>query len=118
MARQRRGRDDKRAGEREAAARTIVGLCNEFQSSPVILCGDLNAVSGTSPITILSSSLMDVGEQLGGIHEKTFPSGDPEETIDYIFTSHYTGLRPVLQHAVPTSVSDHRPVVAEFLLQR
>lgn len=110
--------DDKRAGERTAAARTIVELCNEFQSAPVILCGDLNTIPGTPPVIILSSVLRDVGEQLGGIDEKTFPSGDPEETIDYIFTSHYTGLRPVLQHAVPTSVSDHRPVVAEFLLQR
>lgn len=110
--------DDKRAGEREAAARTIVGLCNEFQSSPVILCGDLNTAPGTPPVTMLSTVLRDVGEQLGGIHEKTFPSGDPEETIDYIFTSHHAGLQPVSQRAVPTSASDHRPVVAEFVLQR
>jgi endonuclease/exonuclease/phosphatase family metal-dependent hydrolase len=110
--------DDKRAAERETAARTIVGLCDEFQSGPVILCGDLNTVPGTSPLAILSSSLTDVWEQLGGIHEKTFPSGDPEETIDYIFISPHVGLRPVSQHAVPTSASDHRPVVAEFVLQR
>jgi endonuclease/exonuclease/phosphatase family metal-dependent hydrolase len=85
------------------------------RSMPTIVCGDMNAKPDAAELRPLRDRLTDAwtGSAEQG---KTYPAEQPNERIDYIFVSHEFRVRST---AVPvTLASDHRPVVADLLLDR
>jgi endonuclease/exonuclease/phosphatase family metal-dependent hydrolase len=87
---------------------------------PVIFCGDLNALPGSSVVKRISGMLNDVQvhRNSGGRQRKTYPSMFPLFRIDYVFVSRDV---EVINAIVPDSrsirkASDHLPLVATLML--
>lgn len=84
-------------------------------SMPTIVCGDMNAKPEAPELRPLRDRLTDAwtGSAEQG---NTYPAEQPTERIDYILVSPEFRVRST---AVPvTLASDHRPVVADLLLER
>ena len=74
----------------------------------VIVAGDFNAHPEDPPIQTMRASLTDLGALAGLAASKTWPAGQPNERIDYIFGN---GMR-VMAGTIPrTTASDHLPLV-------
>jgi endonuclease/exonuclease/phosphatase family metal-dependent hydrolase len=84
-------------------------------SMPTIVCGDMNAKPDAPELRPLRDRLTDAWT--GNAEEgNTYPAEQPSERIDYILVSPEFRVRST---AVPVTVaSDHRPVVADLLLDR
>ena len=85
---------------------------------PVILAGDLNAVPGSDPISLLAQDWSDAAQ---GDPRPTSPSVAPERKIDYIMFKPKGRWRVVEVRVIDEKVaSDHCPVFAvlELLPQR
>lgn len=87
---------------------------------PVIFCGDLNALPGSSVVKRVSGILNDVQvlRNDGGQPQKTYPSTFPLFRIDYVFVSRDI---KVINTEVPDSrfirrTSDHLPLVVKLSL--
>jgi endonuclease/exonuclease/phosphatase family metal-dependent hydrolase len=77
-------------------------------ASPAIIAGDLNAVPASPELeTLARSGLRDLALE-SGADEGTFPSDRPERRVDYIWGIGVSGAQA---HTVPSTASDHRPVV-------
>lgn len=81
---------------------------------PAILAGDLNADCEQPEIQLLSSQMTDTFDHNSGILVNTFPSAQPVERIDYIFTR--GSLATTDFYITDASASDHLPVTAEMLV--
>jgi len=84
------------------------------QGRPTILMGDMNAPPEREELAPLFARLRDAwsGSADPGF---TFPGDAPVRRIDYVFV---TGPLRVVSARVPdTAASDHRPVVAELVLE-
>ncbi len=90
-------------------------IIEEFErmSLPVILVGDLNAVSGSEVINLLDAQFSRTCTKNCG---RTVPQVMPWRTIDFIATKNLSWT--LLKHNVikETYASDHRPVIATFKL--
>jgi len=78
---------------------------------PAILAGDVNAEPGWPEIELLETA----GWVPADDETLTSPAIDPEHKIDWVFGQGVT----FLQASTPiTSLSDHRPLVAELTVDR
>ncbi len=79
---------------------------------PVILCGDFNDVPNSYAYQTINSLLKDTHVKKGFGLGRTFQKRSPTLRIDYIFCS--PQLQPLHHSVVAPSLSDHRPVKADF----
>ena len=97
--------------ERLEQARRLAALVRESEE-PAILVGDLNAAPDSPEVgELLAAGLADCLP----VDALTFPARTPDRRLDYILaTPHF---RVDGCQVVETLVSDHRPVVAELVLE-
>lgn len=99
--------------ERQVQAAEIMEIANE-KKGPLIIVGDLNAAPDTDEIETISAKFNDSFAEQN--NDYTFPSDDPYIRADYIFYS--AELKNKKAEVIHTSVSDHLPIIAEFMLKR
>ncbi len=89
-------------------------------TTPVILCGDFNALPGSKVYQKAAVGLTDTQRMLAGHRPKaTFPSRWPLIRLDYIFVGagfKCSGLR-VINTPLARKASDHLPLVADLELE-
>lgn len=88
-----------------------------YKGMPMILCGDFNASPGSRTYQKMHEALDDSWELVGQGDGFTFNSEKPHERIDYIWISKDGRLKPVKAWVPDTQASDHRPLVADFILK-
>ena len=105
--------------EQQIQAAALAGedwLGHPLRRDPLILIGDLNAVSRSVVWRTLSSKLTDATKGRRGRRIATFPAQAPILRIDHVFVS--GGLRVTGMHVPATPLakvaSDHRPLVMDF----
>lgn len=82
---------------------------------PTILIGDLNAPPSAPEMQALFARLADAWLVVGG-DGFTYPAMNPVRRIDYVLTSQH--FRAIAASVIPTTASDHRPVVVELARPR
>jgi endonuclease/exonuclease/phosphatase family metal-dependent hydrolase len=83
---------------------------------PFILAGDFNAPPDAAALTPLRQCWTDVWGNLGeGAAGATFPSDSPRYRIDH-FWCNVARTRPVSVRVLESLASDHRPLVASFVV--
>lgn len=103
-------------GERLASADMLRERVEALGRVPVIAAGDLNARPDSPVITKLLEFMYDT-YRTGSAPLFTFPANNPDRRIDYILQNAYPLLAPMSYQVIDDRVaSDHRPVVAEFIL--
>lgn len=75
----------------------------------VILCGDMNAESGTPEMQILERAFKNVGSP-----ELTFPTGKPTKKIDFIMVRPMDAKVSAFRVLDEVTLSDHYPIWAEI----
>lgn len=98
------------AGERAAQAAQMAGWVRDCPH-PVVVCGDLNDVpeAGYVQSLIEETGLRDAGQTL---NEPTYPSDAPRARIDVVL--HAQQWRADHVETLPSLLSDHLPLVADF----
>jgi endonuclease/exonuclease/phosphatase family metal-dependent hydrolase/Icc-related predicted phosphoesterase len=101
--------------ERTESVRIITDAVSDYNKA-VILMGDLNATPDSEPIEVLKSNW----QILSNPETKTFPSGEPTVTLDYILG--YKGKRETYakynaQVIDEKTASDHRPLFVDIRLK-
>jgi len=98
------------AEERERQAASLAALVLAV-SGPVIVAGDFNERPDAGGVRLLLSQtgLLDADAAQNRL---TYPADIPEARIDYLFYSPTLALQTV--SVIPTLVSDHLPLLAEF----
>lgn len=105
------------------SADQIIETKKAYRGMPVLLAGDINDIPGSETHLKLSQYFEDVWDVIGEGDGFTFRSDDPDRRIDYIFYSNDLAgentriLRPVSVDVLDTQASDHRPVLAVFVLE-
>jgi endonuclease/exonuclease/phosphatase family metal-dependent hydrolase len=98
-------------GEPELGARMVLSLAAS-RDGALIVAGDLNRpLAGATCHRWLRGLLIDAAAEHSRAPEPTFPASRPLFRLDYVY------VRDLLVHAVrivPSSASDHRPVVADL----
>ena len=85
-------------------------------SQPTIVFGDMNAKPDAPELQPLLHRLRDAWPSAGAGNGFTYPAESPSERIDYVLVSPHFHIRSA---SVPvTEASDHRPVVADLVLDR
>jgi len=106
--------------ERVMQAHTLLGkewLGNRNVNTPLIICGDFNAIPRTAAYRQLTNSFADVQKQIPTLRaRKTFPSRFPLARLDHIFiTPNLTPTRLEVPHNALTKLaSDHLPIIADI----
>jgi endonuclease/exonuclease/phosphatase family metal-dependent hydrolase len=80
-------------------------------TGPVALAGDFNAEPDSPELRLLLEAGF-ADSFAGAAAEPTFPSIAPESRIDYLLAG--GRLVPVRAAVLPSTASDHRPIVGEF----
>lgn len=100
-------------GEAERAARTVLAIAAD-RPGPLVVGGDFNRPVGAAAChRLLRNAFSDCARLDGRVPEPTFPSAGPVLRLDYLY------MRDLLlrdMRVVPSSASDHRPILAEFSL--
>jgi len=97
---------------RHEEANLIKGVI-EKKTAPIILMGDMNDFSVSSPIkTFERTGLINAWWEGGCGYGCTFHQGWMRLRIDHIF--HSPELKLCKVKVIPTNLSDHNPLVAEF----
>ncbi|MGQ1838146.1 endonuclease/exonuclease/phosphatase family protein [Kocuria turfanensis] len=112
--------DHQRAEQRELQAQEIVEITGQSRR-PAVVVGDLNAEADAPELQALFSVFTDTFAALDQDDAYTFaPDGAPVQDaslrIDYVLVSE--GVRPRAAHVVPTSASDHLPIVVDLTIPR
>lgn len=96
----------------------IINALKNYNGLPVILCGDFNDRPEGKMHEKLKEYFTDLWEVLGKGPGYSFPSGNPDRRIDYIYISKEAlkKLRPVSIQVLHSEASDHLPLMAEFEL--
>jgi endonuclease/exonuclease/phosphatase family metal-dependent hydrolase len=110
--------DDKRNQERRTAVEELAELAASYAGKPVLLCGDFNSGPESPAIVSIKEHFDDSWMLIGQPDGKTFPSGKPDRTIDYLFCLRSSGILPTTISVIESDASDHCPVVGEFVIQR
>jgi endonuclease/exonuclease/phosphatase (EEP) superfamily protein YafD len=86
-------------------------------SAPRLVGGDFNAWWGESWIRTMETEYSDTWQDVTGSDQNGYTIGNVR--FDYLFRAPGTTwlLPPAACVVVPTSASDHRPVVAEYVLR-
>jgi endonuclease/exonuclease/phosphatase family metal-dependent hydrolase len=95
----------------------IKDILKQYPGLPVILCGDFNDFPNTPVHAAMSEALNDTWELVEKGNGLTFPSDTPKKRIDYIWISPDKSIQPLKAWVPDTQASDHRPLVADFLLK-
>lgn len=110
-------------GERGCQARAITGaewLGHPECRSPAILCGDFNALAGSSVYRLLTRHLHDVQRGVKGsfLPRGTWPAQLPIMRIDHLFVTRDLKVWSVSVPRTPLTrlASDHLPLVATLEL--
>lgn len=82
--------------------------------SPVLLCGDLNALPNSKVIQKLQACGFKVVNDLSG-KMRSYPSRDPRRLLDYLAIYPADSADAVNCRVIDTQASDHCPVAAEFI---
>lgn len=98
-----------------AVALNILSQTTDFPSVPTILGGDFNAPATDVVHRQLSRDFIDAFSEAGVGWGNTFHRRFPVLRIDHIYTTRH--LTPVRCRVVETRHSDHRFVVADFLMR-
>lgn len=88
----------------------VVADAVRASAEPVVLTGDLNATPDAPEVTTLTTHLRDSHRHGLGY---TYPAEAPKSRIDYVLT----GGLPLTSRVLPTTASDHRPVLATTVLR-
>ena len=108
--------------ERISQARAITGpewLGHPECRSPTVLCGDFNALPGSSVYRLITRDLRDVQRGLKGkLPKGTWPVQLPFMRIDHLFVTHDLKVHHVTVPRTPLSriASDHFPLVVKLEL--
>lgn len=98
-----------------ARAEQIAVVVHELpRDVPVLLAGDFNAAPDAPELGVLRERFVDCWEVCGHGRGASFPSRFPLRRIDYVLAS--PDLLSVAAAVVPTSASDHRPLVVDLVL--
>ncbi len=96
--------------EQELAVRTVLA---HLPDERCVLMGDFNTTPDSGILTPLAQRMYDTADTFSS-PKLSFPSDNPQEKIDYIFTSHDL---TVTDADIPAVVSsDHRPHLATIAL--
>lgn len=95
----------------------IKRIITQYQSMPMILCGDFNDFPGTPVYNGMKERFDDTWGLVGQGDGFTYPSPKPRNRIDYIWISKDKSVVPVKAWVPITEASDHRPLVADFQLR-
>ena len=101
--------------ERTESVRIITNAVSDYNKA-IILMGDLNATPDSEPIEVLKRNW----QILSNPETKTFPSGEPEVTLDYILGYKGKGETYAKYNAQVIDekiVSDHRPLFVDIRLK-
>lgn len=79
-----------------------------IMKGPLIICGDMNIFGGTGELKHL---MKEGGLFLPPEVPLTYPSHKPKRALDIYLTR---GLKRVHVRTIPTTISDHLPIVLEF----
>jgi len=90
-------------------------MTTRFPDAPVLFGGDFNSTASDAIHRQLSNDLVDAFASIGTGLGNTFQRRLPSIRIDYLYRSRQ--LTPVRCRAVTTRHSDHRMVIADFLLE-
>ena len=109
-------------GERSCQAKAITGpewLGHTECPPPAVLCGDFNALAGSSVYRLLTRHLHDVQRGVKGKFPKgTWPAQLPLMRIDHLFVTHDLRVRSVTVPRTPLTrlASDHLPLLVSLEL--
>jgi len=104
---------DSVSAAREDEVRELLAFAKD-QEGPVLIAGDFNTPPRGRVYRELTSHYRDAFPAVGRGAGYTFISSRPRYRIDYFFTG--PGLIPVTCRALPLHLSDHLPVVGEFVV--
>jgi endonuclease/exonuclease/phosphatase family metal-dependent hydrolase len=108
--------------ERVSQAQSIIGpewLGHPECVGPAVLCGDFNALAGSSVYRVLTRNLRDVQRGVRGrIPRGTWPVQLPFMRIDHLFITPNLKVRSVSvpKNALTRVASDHLPLVVTLEL--
>ncbi len=103
--------------DRQSSVEIFQQYTNKYRSKPVFLVGDLNASPDSNEIKTLSDSWT----MLNDPSQHTFPSDNPNVTIDYLFLKQNPGFQHIVvatEVANEPIASDHRPIWVELKISR
>ena len=103
--------------DRQSSIELIQKMLSKYESKPVFLAGDLNALPNSEEIAQLKKDWTMISNP----DLPTFPSDSPTITIDYVFLKHNN----LFKHTVigtevvnEPMASDHRPIWVEINIDR
>ena len=91
--------------ERSGQSRDLLAVAGRRAPAPVVVLGDLNAVSVSPEVMPLRQAWLDAGAGAGPTH----PAGRPQVRIDYCFLPR--SWRVLEARVVDTAASDHLPLL-------
>jgi endonuclease/exonuclease/phosphatase family metal-dependent hydrolase len=96
----------------------VPSLIEAWNGAPrTVIVGDLNATPDSPEMQMLADAgLVDISAVIGPTPRYTFNSADPDQQIDYIWTS--DDWKPVEFAISQTTASDHLPLVAVLSLPK
>ncbi|MBA2390964.1 MAG: endonuclease/exonuclease/phosphatase family protein [Geodermatophilaceae bacterium] len=96
-----------------ARAEQLAVALQELPEAPVMLAGDFNATPDAPELGPVRERLVDCWDSAGRGRGASFPSRFPLRRLDYVFVS--LGLSARRAAVVPTTASDHRPLVVDLV---
>jgi endonuclease/exonuclease/phosphatase family metal-dependent hydrolase len=78
---------------------------------PAIVAGDLNALPGSPELRMLAEAGFTDLAAAAGADQPTSPAREPSNRVDYVWGNGVVGSQV---HTVPSTASDHRPVVVNI----
>ncbi len=103
--------------DRQASIKLIQQQTEKYQTKPVFLAGDLNALHNSNEIRNLSASWILLSDST----QATYPSDATTEVIDYIFLKSNSAFSTVVKNAIVVDepmASDHRPLWVEVTVEQ
>ncbi len=102
--------------DRQASMMLIEQQVNKYESKPLFLAGDLNALPSSDEIKYLSENWILLSDST----QATYPSNDPTRVIDYIFLKSNTLFTHIVKKGEVVNepmASDHRPLWVEVSIK-
>lgn len=111
---------DNTSGTDRVRQMTAVAGIIDSRPAPKLLGGDFNSVPGSPVLAQARSVLVDSWQVVGAGPGLTAPSGRPRVRIDYLMydSSVDVEIVPRRMDVLPTSSSDHRAVMASYVLRQ
>lgn len=103
--------------DRQASMNIIENHTKKYDSKPLFLVGDLNALPDSPEISNLSENWI----MLNDPNQPTFPSDNPSVTIDYLLlkkNEQFTHKVITAEVVDEPMASDHRPLIVELEVTR